>query len=191
MAYYRFKYLTSERFDNVYITRYFRDIDRRRAKAAKETVMPLTKKEQQIYVPIDGGALSKLERKSLSKSAYKLATASVKLATHMAVDYSLYWVLNLISHHARYQSKVQGCLVLSREFLVVMVALVVAPNLPVAHITGEGFLAILLRAIVNAFQPVGIKLEIDTVPCLPIPIHPDFDRYIQIGAHHNLTKRTN
>lgn len=121
MAYYRFKYLTSERFDNVYITSYFREIDRRRAKAAKETVMPLTKKEQQIYVPINGGALSKSERKSLAKSFYKLATASVKLGTHMAVDYSLYWILSLISHHARYQSKVQGCarfLVVFNKFLV-------------------------------------------------------------------------
>ncbi|KAL1513928.1 hypothetical protein ABEB36_003266 [Hypothenemus hampei] len=163
VIFYRFKYLTSEKFDNIYITKNFRKIDQRRAKTGKETVLPLTKSEQQTYVPIASAKLVRSERRSLSKNITKLATASVKLGTHMAADYSLYWVLNLISHHARYQSKVQ------------------APNFPVAHITGEGFLAKLLRSIVNAFQPVGIKLEIDTVPCLPIPIPPDFDRYIQIG----------
>ncbi|XP_050305805.1 uncharacterized protein LOC126742959 isoform X2 [Anthonomus grandis grandis] len=164
VAYYRIKYMTSEKFDNIYITHYFREIDQRRAKVGKETVLPLTKKEKTIYVPMSGSSLARSEKRSLKKAATTLATASVKLATHMAADYSLYWILTLISKHARYQSKVQ------------------APNLPMAHITGEGFLAKLLRSIVNAFQPVGIQLEIDTVPCLPIPIPPDLDRYAQIGV---------
>lgn len=56
-----------------------------------------------------------------------------------------------------------------------------APNIPGLHIEGKGLLADLLRSIVTAFQPVGIKLEIDTVRCLPNPIPPDYDRYIQIG----------
>lgn len=50
------------------------------------------------------------------------------------------------------------------------------------HVQGDGFLADLLRGIVNAFQPIGIQLEIDTIPCLPDPIPPDYDRYIQIGS---------
>lgn len=59
-----------------------------------------------------------------------------------------------------------------------------APNIPGLHIEGKGLLADLLRSIVTAFQPVGIKLEIDTVRCLPNPIPPDYDRYIQIGDLH-------
>ncbi|ENN78198.1 hypothetical protein YQE_05350, partial [Dendroctonus ponderosae] len=163
VAYYRFKYLTSERYDNIYINQYFREIDQRRAKSGKETVLPLTKKEKLTYVPINSGALAKTERRSLSKNATKLATASVKLGTHMAADYIL--------HHFN-PPPPNLCLKIDDS---------PAPNLPVAHITGEGFIAKLLRSIVNAFQPVGIKLEIDTVPCLPIPIPPDFDRYVQIG----------
>lgn len=53
--------------------------------------------------------------------------------------------------------------------------------MPGIHIQGQGLLADLLKSIVNAFQPMGIELEIDTVPCLPDPIPPDYDRYIQIG----------
>ncbi|XP_066142810.1 DC-STAMP domain-containing protein 2-like [Euwallacea fornicatus] len=163
VAYYRFKYLTSERFDNVYITKYFRDIDQRRAKSNKETVLPLTRMEKTMYVSMRSESLSKTERRNLFKNTIKLMTVCVNLGTHMAADYSLYWMLSLISRHARYQSKVE------------------APNLPMAHVSGEGFLAMLLRAIVNAFQPIGLNLEIDTVPCLPIPIPPDLDRYIQIA----------
>ncbi|KAF7278584.1 hypothetical protein GWI33_008203 [Rhynchophorus ferrugineus] len=164
VTYYRIRYLTSERFDNIYITKYFRAIDMRRSKMGRETVLPLTKKESVTYVPIGAVSLGKTERRKLTKAMVSLATASVKLATHIISDYCLYWILTMITYHARYQSKIQ------------------APNLPVAHISGEGFIAKLLRVIVNAFQPVGIQLEIDTVPCLPIPIPPDYDRYIQIGV---------
>lgn len=57
---------------------------------------------------ISSASLARNERRNLSKAATSLATASVKLGTHMAFDYSLYWILNLISYHARYQSKLQG-----------------------------------------------------------------------------------
>ncbi|XP_060536244.1 DC-STAMP domain-containing protein 2-like [Cylas formicarius] len=163
VTYYRFKFLTSERFDNIYITKYFRQIDMRRAKLSKETVLPLNKRERNLYVPINSLSLAKLERKQLTKALTMVATATLKMATHMAGDYCLYWVLNLISYHGRYQSKMQ------------------LPNMPTPHVTGEGLIAKLLKAIVKAFQPVGINLEIDTVPCLPIPIPPDLDRYVQIA----------
>lgn len=50
---YRYKFLTSERYDNKYITRNFRNIDLRRAKLGKETVMPLNKREKNFYVPVN------------------------------------------------------------------------------------------------------------------------------------------
>lgn len=53
--------------------------------------------------------------------------------------------------------------------------------MPGVHIQGNGLLADLLKSIVKAFQPMGLELEIDTIPCLPDAIPPDYDRYIQIG----------
>lgn len=106
----------------------------------------------------------KTEKRKLAQSAVVLGVATLKLGTHMLVDYCLYWVLDLIRYHARFQSKVQ------------------APNVPTVTIEGKGLLADLLRCIVNAFKPLGIELEIDTVPCLPNPLPPDYDRYIQIGT---------
>lgn len=107
--------------------------------------------------------LVKKEKSRLSQAAMILLMSTLKLSTHMATDYSLYWIMTKIRYYGRFQSKID------------------APNMPGVSIEGEGFLASLLKGIVKAFQPLGINLEIDTIPCLPDPIPPDYDRYIQIG----------
>lgn len=50
------------------------------------------------------------------------------------------------------------------------------------HVQGEGMLADLYRSVVNVFEPIGAKIEIDTTPCLPNGIPPDTRCYIQIGT---------
>jgi hypothetical protein len=56
-----------------------------------------------------------------------------------------------------------------------------ASNTVGVHVEGEGVLADLYRTVSGAFKPLGAKMEIDTVPCLPDPIPPDFGCYVQIG----------
>ncbi|KAK5647195.1 hypothetical protein RI129_002087 [Pyrocoelia pectoralis] len=162
--YYRYKFLTSDRFDNRFITRYFRSIDMRRAQMEKETILPLNHRERALYISVDSLRLVKIEKLKLSKASVALGIITLKLSTHMLADYALYWVLMTIRYHGKFQSKVQ------------------APSVVGLHIQGKGFIANLLRGIVNAFQPLGLNLEIDTVPCLPDPIPPDYDRYIQIAS---------
>ncbi|CAH1985245.1 unnamed protein product [Acanthoscelides obtectus] len=164
VVYYRYRFLTSDAFDNKYITKQFREIDMARARLGKETVLPLSNREKQDYVRIGSSRLIKTERKHLAKVMTTLLKATLKLSLYMAADYCLFYILDLIRFHGRFQSKVK------------------APNMPTAHIAGEGLIARLLRAIVKAFQPLGLELEIDTVPCLPTPIPPDYDRYIQIAT---------
>ncbi|RZC33618.1 DC-STAMP domain-containing protein 2-like [Asbolus verrucosus] len=156
--------IVNERSDNKYITRNFREIDLQRAKFGKETILPLNHRERKLYISVSSCRLVKTEKRKLAQSAVVLGVATLKLGSHMLVDYSLFWVLNLIRYHGRFQSKVK------------------APNLPTVKIEGEGLLADLLKSIVKAFKPLGVELEIDTIPCLPNPIPPDYDRYIQIGS---------
>ena len=47
---YRHKYVTSDRFDNFYITYDLRDIDERRKELGRESILPLTFKETGKYV---------------------------------------------------------------------------------------------------------------------------------------------
>jgi hypothetical protein len=44
--------LTSERFDNKYVTRDFREIDLQRAKLGRETVLPLNHRERKLYITV-------------------------------------------------------------------------------------------------------------------------------------------
>ncbi|CAG9828968.1 unnamed protein product [Diabrotica balteata] len=161
---YRYRFLTSDSFDNKFITEDFFKIDLRRAKNNRETVLPLNSREKKLYVKIKSSKLTDIEKKKLKKAVMTLASVNMKAALYMAIDYCLYWILNLVNYYGRFQSKVQ------------------APNIPTPYISGQGLLADLLRSIVKAFQPMGIQIEIDTVPCLPTPIPPNLDRYIQIAT---------
>ncbi|KAL3288136.1 hypothetical protein HHI36_002584 [Cryptolaemus montrouzieri] len=164
VIYYRHNFLTKERFDNRFMTKNLVDIDLRRATMSKETVLPLNHRERKRYITVKSVRLTESEKKQLSAGLALLLSTALKIATHMAIDYSLYWIMNLIRKYGSFQSKVQ------------------APNVPTVHIAGNGFLADLLKGVVKSFQPLGITLEIDTVPCLPTPIPPNIDRYIQIAS---------
>lgn len=104
---YRYKWLTSERFDNRYITDDLRTIDLIRTRQDKETVLPLNRRERNKYVPLSSVILIKSERTKLSKSIIFLSLATVKLIAYMLIDYCLYWVLNTIQLYGRFQSKVK------------------------------------------------------------------------------------
>ncbi|XP_045470431.1 uncharacterized protein LOC123677756 isoform X3 [Harmonia axyridis] len=160
----RHQFLTKERFDNKFLTKNLVDIDLRRAAMDKETIFPLNHRERKKFITIQSVRLLPKERKELSEGLGFLMSTALKIGTHMAIDYSLFWIMNLIRKYGKFQSKVQ------------------APNIPTVNIAGEGLLADLLKAVVKSFQPLGINLEIDTVPCLPIPIPPDLDRYVQIAS---------
>jgi hypothetical protein len=49
------------------------------------------------------------------------------------------------------------------------------------HVEGDGVLADLYRSVSRAFKPMGVKMEVDNIPCLPNPVPPDFESYIRIG----------
>ncbi|KAF5297552.1 hypothetical protein FQR65_LT09983 [Abscondita terminalis] len=154
VLHYRYKFLTSDRFDNRYITKNFRNIDIRRAQLEKETVLPLNHRERALYINVRSIRLVKIERHKLAKAAIAIGIVTLKLSTHMMTDYALYWMLMTIRYHARFQSKIQ------------------APNVASLRVEGNGFIANLLRSVVTAFQPLGLNIEIDTIPCLPDPIPP-------------------
>lgn len=103
---YRYKWLTSDRFDNRYITNDLRTIDLIRTRQDKETVLPLNPRERNRYVPLTSMILIKSERIKLTRSLVFLGMATMKLVAYMSLDYSLHWVLNTIQLYGRFHSKV-------------------------------------------------------------------------------------
>ncbi|XP_033330167.2 uncharacterized protein LOC117222532 isoform X1 [Megalopta genalis] len=154
--------MTSERFDNKYITKDLRTIDLIRARQDKETVLPLNPRESHKYVSLSSVMLVKSERLKLVRSAVFLGLATIKLIAFLVIDYSLYWVLNTIQIHGRFQSKVEK------------------PTVVSIHVAGEGYMSDLYRSIIRSFSPRGKESEINTMLCLPQPVPPNLDRYTQI-----------
>ncbi|KAG5333498.1 DCST2 protein, partial [Acromyrmex charruanus] len=162
ILHYRHKWLTSDRFDNRYLTDDLRTIDLIRTRQDKETILPLNRRERNQYIPLTSVTLIKVEKIKLAKSVVFLGLTTFKICIHMMADYSLYWILSTIRYHGRIETKVQR------------------PNFVSVHVSGDGYLADLYRSIVKAFTPHAKDIEIDTIPCLPDPIPPNLDRYTQI-----------
>ncbi|XP_014607665.1 PREDICTED: uncharacterized protein LOC106788694 [Polistes canadensis] len=162
VLHYRYKWLTSERFDNRYITNDIRTIDLIRARQDKETILPLNPRERNRYVSMTSIRLIKIERIKLAKSVIFLCLSTMKICMHIVTDYSLYWILSLIRYHGRIDTQIDQ------------------PNSVGVYVSGTGFLAELYRSIVKAFTPHIKDIEISSVPCLPDPIPPNYDGYIRI-----------
>ncbi|KAK0159238.1 hypothetical protein PV328_010144 [Microctonus aethiopoides] len=162
---YHHKWLTSDRYNNKYLTKYFRYIDLMRAKNDKETVLPLNRRERKKYIPLTSCSLIRVERNKLLRSAIFLGLTTLKLCIHISVDYSLYWILDLINYYGRLQTKAPQ-----------------QANSVGIHVSGSGYLAELYRSITRAFSLDNFNNEIDTLSCLPDPLPPDYDRYTQIAV---------
>ncbi|KAI4499686.1 hypothetical protein M0802_005256 [Mischocyttarus mexicanus] len=162
VLHYRHKWLTSERFDNRYITNDIRTIDLIRARQDKETILPLNPRERNRYVSVSSIRLIKMEKIRLTKSVTFLCLSTMKICMHIMTDYSLYWILSLIRYHGRIDVQIDQ------------------PNSVGVYVSGTGFLAELYRSIVKAFTPHIEDIEISSVPCLPDPIPPNYDGYIRI-----------
>ncbi|CAB3257663.1 unnamed protein product [Arctia plantaginis] len=170
--YYQHMYETRSRFDNRYITKELQELDLKRQRQGRETVLPLNRRERAKYITTTSFRLVASEKMYLTRSAVFMLITTFKLLIHIVADYSLYWVLMTIRYHGQYQSN----LMRSSPFLPAGV-----PNSG-AHVTGSGFVARLFRSIVDTFTIPLAKPSPSLIPCLPDPYPPDFRRYTQIGV---------
>ncbi|XP_026734949.1 uncharacterized protein LOC113498907 isoform X3 [Trichoplusia ni] len=163
--YYQHMYETRSRFDNRYITKDLQDLDLKRQRQGRETVLPLNRRERAKYITTTSFRLVASEKVYLNRSAVFMAVTTFKLLIHMVADYSLYWVLMTIRYHGSYQSELM-------------------PGLPHSgvHVSGSGFVARLFRSIVGTLDIPLMAPVPSSIPCLPDPYPPDFRRYTQIGV---------
>ncbi|KAL0811276.1 hypothetical protein ABMA28_009692 [Loxostege sticticalis] len=102
--YYQHMFETRSRFDNRYITKEIRDLDLKRLREGRETILPLNRREREKYVTTTSFRLVASEKAYLNRSVVFMAITTFKLLIHMVADYSLYWVLMTIRYHGRLQS---------------------------------------------------------------------------------------
>lgn len=148
-------YLAKDGYDNIYITRQFRELDDEAKKNARETVLPLKDRENDEYV---NTASIKLNMTELSYS--KLGLIQVMLHFLLCVlvitfDYALFYILNLIKKYGDIELEIE-----SHDHVMIAVQ-------------GSGPVADFYRVMVKGYNlDRNFTSKLDVEPCLPKPRQP-------------------
>ncbi|XP_026173671.1 E3 ubiquitin-protein ligase DCST1 isoform X2 [Mastacembelus armatus] len=93
------QYRTDIRFDNTYITTYFRQIDARRKKAGKRCLLPLKPSEKKKLINPCSFKIHPEELKQVTSSVFRVVYVSLLCVVLLTVDFALFHVLDIVSRH--------------------------------------------------------------------------------------------
>ncbi|XP_017175340.1 DC-STAMP domain-containing protein 2 isoform X4 [Mus musculus] len=96
---YRYYYLNSDKFDNVYITRRFLDMEAVRSLAGMPTVLPLSSHEAKHYIQPDSMFLSQREQMFYTLEIFNLTRHLLIMLLLVFLDYGVFWLLDLARYH--------------------------------------------------------------------------------------------
>ncbi|KAM4644492.1 LOW QUALITY PROTEIN: DC-STAMP domain-containing protein 2 [Amazona ochrocephala] len=192
---YRHRYLQDETFDNIYITRRFRELDQLRAEQGKPTVLPLTAWECGRYIsPGQPHARGHPQTKPLCpepgftwlpcaaglwlsrKEHRQYGLQLLGFLRHMLLgfciilaDYSLFWLLDLIRHQLRGE-------IVAR-----------APAVVGVSVNGSGYTSEIYRDLVSAFGVLQQgNVSVVSQRCLIQPVEPDYSTYVFMGILYGI-----
>ncbi|XP_030042736.1 E3 ubiquitin-protein ligase DCST1 [Microcaecilia unicolor] len=140
------------RHDNIYITTYFRQIDARRKKQKKRTLLPLRNGETSNFIFPLSPKVQGPEVMSTVLSLIHTLPLAILLSILCGTDYILYKLFKLIHKHSFIQYEFT-----SRHHLEI-------------HVGGTGLLAKLLRGTIGALNTSSeMTVESNNLHCLPKP----------------------
>ncbi|XP_042345922.1 E3 ubiquitin-protein ligase DCST1 [Plectropomus leopardus] len=93
------QYRRDVRFDNVYITTYFRQIDSRRKQVGKRCLLPLEKSEKKNFIDPWSPKIHPIELQEVTSGVFQVLSVFLLSVVLMTVDFSLFHVLDVISRH--------------------------------------------------------------------------------------------
>ncbi|XP_007436354.1 E3 ubiquitin-protein ligase DCST1 [Python bivittatus] len=144
------KYNEDIRFDNLYISRYFRQIDARRRKQKKRTLLPLRRAEESRVVDPLRLTFQPAETKSVMLELLGCLPPLLFLLIACALDSLLYTIFSTIRNHSFIQYSFR-----SSHHLEVKVG-------------GETLMARLLRSTIGALNTSSeMVMETNNLQCLP------------------------
>ncbi|XP_036394575.1 E3 ubiquitin-protein ligase DCST1 [Megalops cyprinoides] len=140
------------RFDNMYITTYFRQIDARRRKAGKRYLLPLKKAESSNFIYPWSLSIHPSELKLVTVGLLKVCGLSFFVGIMLATDWILYHIFDIIRRHTFTEYSFTS----SHHIEV--------------NIGGKSMLATLLRKTIGAFNTSSnIDMMSSNRHCLPQP----------------------
>ncbi|XP_054735681.1 DC-STAMP domain-containing protein 2 isoform X2 [Anastrepha obliqua] len=162
--YFKMKYLRQPGYNNHYLTKDILQIDEQRKGAGLERLLPLKKSEKRKYIWISNCRLTRREIYRLMRSMLFLFISVIQIFCICFFDYSLYWTLAMINYYGSQEANVE------------------VPPFITVDVKGGGYTAEIFRGIVQAFEPLSQKYNIDATPCLPVPKRPNLKRYMEIAG---------
>ncbi|XP_068426853.1 E3 ubiquitin-protein ligase DCST1 isoform X2 [Clinocottus analis] len=158
---YLLQYRRDVRFDNLYVTTYFRQIDARRKKAGKRCLLPLKQQERKNFIEPWSLRVHPQELMGLTSGVFQVLSVSLLSVLLLTVDFSLFHVLDIVSRHTFTQF-----------------------NLTSSHqvdirVGGASMMARLLRKTVSAFNSSSsFHIQTDNQACVCVPSPPPSGVYI-------------
>ncbi|XP_035170454.1 E3 ubiquitin-protein ligase DCST1, partial [Oxyura jamaicensis] len=155
------KYCQDICFDNFYITTYFRQIDARRKKQNKRTLLPLRRAEIPAVIFPCRLAMQPRELQSVVLELLECIPPLLLLLLAWGLDHTLYTMLSVIHQHSFVQYSFR-----SSHHLAV-------------HVTGTSLMARLLRSTIGSLNSSSdTELETSNFACLPQPRGMTLQQYV-------------
>ncbi|XP_045502198.1 protein sneaky-like, partial [Colias croceus] len=144
-------YLTSINYDNVYVTGYFKRIDQRRRRKLQCTLLPLKKMERNRYIDVYSTSYIPSERSKLFTQILKVTLEAITATTFVMLDRLFYEALDVVRQYAVDNEPINGLGDVEVE------------------VAGAGFVADMLRKLVDELKSINVKTSITNEECLPQP----------------------
>uniref|UniRef100_A0A8C6D908 DC-STAMP domain containing 1 n=1 Tax=Moschus moschiferus TaxID=68415 RepID=A0A8C6D908_MOSMO len=157
------------RFDNVYISTYFCQIDERRKKLGKQTLLPLRKAEKKTVIFPWDPMIQAAEMRNVLRELMETLPVLLLLLLLCGLDWALYSIFDTIRHHSFVQYSFR-----SSHKLEVKVG-------------GDSMLARLLRNTIGALNTSSeMVVDSNNMPCLPQPVSLSTRAYLKAALPSGL-----
>ncbi|XP_056089009.1 DC-STAMP domain-containing protein 2 isoform X1 [Rhinichthys klamathensis goyatoka] len=167
---YKNRYLHNDKFENIYITDQFIELDRKLSRQGKAAVLPLSHRETLTYIRPCSLYLTARERRAMAGQMLSLFRYMVMTVILIAVDLMVFWVFELVHHQA------QGEIVTQ------------APVVVAVQVNGSGYASDIFRDIAASFDILQKgNITVLSKKCLMNPLEPDYMRYLLIGLLYGFT----
>ncbi|XP_019719210.1 DC-STAMP domain-containing protein 2 isoform X1 [Hippocampus comes] len=161
---YQRKYLTHLNFENIYITAQFVKLDRQLTSEGGASILPITRRESQIYIRPLSPWLTRRECRSVLVGVAWVTRHMLMSAVLVALDFLVFWLLDQV------QRQVQGGVVAR------------APVKVAVEVQGSGYMADIMRDLAVSFNVLQAgNVTVISHKCLFVPSEPDYTSCFAIG----------
>ncbi|XP_077431205.1 DC-STAMP domain-containing protein 2 isoform X6 [Vanacampus margaritifer] len=163
-VHYQHKYLTHLNFDNVYISAQFVELDCQLTSEGGASVLPITRRESQLYIRPLALRLTRSECRSVLVGVASVCRHALISAVLVALDFLVFWLLDQVHRQVR------GGVVARAPVKVSIL------------VEGLGYMADIMRDLVASFNLLQAgNVTVISSKCLRAPSQPDYAACFTLG----------